>query len=77
MPCFLHCGESFKRDNFNVLDAVLLKSRRIGHAIQMLNTPKMADMLREADVCVECNPISNYKLGFVRDLRTHPTRFLL
>jgi adenosine deaminase CECR1 len=33
MPCFLHCGESHKKTNYNVIDAVLLKSKRIGHGV--------------------------------------------
>lgn len=77
MPCFLHCGESHKKTNHNVVDAVLLGSKRIGHGVQTLTTPKMHKFLLEHDICVECNPISNRMLGFTRDLRCHPTRFML
>lgn len=41
MPCFMHCGESHRRDNWNVVDAILLKSKRIGHGVQSLTTPKI------------------------------------
>jgi adenosine deaminase len=37
----------------------------------------MQEIIKANDICVECNPISNRMLGFTRDLRYHPTRFML
>lgn len=31
MPCYFHCGETHDRGNENLYDAILLKSKRIGH----------------------------------------------
>ena len=34
-------------------------------------------MVKDQNICVECCPVSNRVLGYVHDLRTHPTRSLL
>ena len=31
LPCYFHCGETHDRGNENLYDAILLKSKRIGH----------------------------------------------
>ncbi len=35
------------------------------------------DLVKELDICVELNPLSNYLLGYVRDLHWHPGKNLL
>ena len=77
MPCYLHVGESHDRHNCNVVDALLLGSKRIGHGFQIGFNPKIVDKLIEKNVCLECCPISNRLLGYTHDLRNHPVRYLL
>jgi len=77
MPCYFHCGESHRKQNHNVIDAVLLGTRRIGHGVQIHTTPKLHQFLKDQNICVECNPISNRMLGHTRDLTSHPNRFML
>jgi adenosine deaminase CECR1 len=31
LPCYFHCGETHDRLNENLFDAILLKTKRIGH----------------------------------------------
>lgn len=31
LPCYFHCGETHDRENENLYDAILLKSKRLGH----------------------------------------------
>lgn len=39
--------------------------------------PDLLQMVKKENICVECCPASNKILGYVHDLRTHPTRSLL
>ena len=39
--------------------------------------PNMIEALKKENICIECCPVSNKILGYVHDLRTHPTRSLL
>lgn len=34
-------------------------------------------MVKEKDICVEINPLSNWLLGYCRDLRHHPAQQLI
>ena len=43
----------------------------------MIMRPNLIEQVKEANICIECCPISNKVLGYVHDLRTHPTRSLL
>lgn len=74
---FLHGGESLSPTNFNVLDAWLLGSLRIGHAINLVHFPTLEGRIRKTGTVLEFCPISNQSLGYVQDLRLHPARGLL
>jgi adenosine deaminase CECR1 len=39
--------------------------------------PDLLEIVKKENICIECCPVSNKVLGYVRDLRTHPTRSLL
>lgn len=39
--------------------------------------PKLMDIVREENICIECCPVSNALLCYCHDLRTHPVRSLL
>ena len=72
IPQILHCGESIKTRNENLIDGFLMKSKRFGHSINLYKYIGLIDKLKEKKICVEINPISNQTLRVVKDLRMHP-----
>ena len=72
LPAYLHSGESNWAENENLYDAVLLGTRRIGHALALIRHPLLLREVKTRDIAIEVCPISNQLLGFVTDLRTHP-----
>lgn len=76
-PVYLHAGESNRLNNTNIYDAVLLGSKRIGHGFNLAHRPALMKAVKDMDICIECCPISNFVLGYVLDLRTHPCRMFL
>lgn len=74
---YLHAGESYMRTNTELHDAILLGTKRIGHGFNLLMRPDLLHLVKENNICVEACLVSNKILGYVHDLRTHPTRALL
>jgi len=72
LPLYLHSGESNWAENENVLDAVLLDSKRIGHGLALFKHPLLMQKVKERGIAIEVCPISNQVLGYVADLRNHP-----
>ncbi|XP_035911502.1 adenosine deaminase 2-like [Anopheles stephensi] len=75
---FFHAGELvgyFSDADENVIDAVLLDSKRIGHGYALLKHPILWHTVRRKQIVLEVCPISNQVLGLVRDLRNHPASF--
>ncbi len=64
-------------NNENILDAILLGTKRIGHGFQLVQWPNLVPLVKEKDICIECCPVSNFILGYVNDLRCHPVREFL
>lgn len=56
----------------NLVDAVLLGSKRIGHAYALMKHPMILGAVNERDIALEVNVISNVVLSLVRDVRNHP-----
>lgn len=77
MPLFLHDGESTWASIQNLYDANLLNSKRIGHGFNLMHFPSLVTEIREKDICLEVNPLSNQLLGYVKDLRLHPASLML
>ncbi|XP_031635402.1 adenosine deaminase AGSA-like [Contarinia nasturtii] len=75
----LHAGETawFGSVDENLIDAVLLGSRRIGHGYALAKHPKIIDLVKSNDIAVEVNPISNQVLKLVDDFRNHPASVLM
>lgn len=69
---YFHDGESNWADEDNLMDAVLLGSRRLGHAYNLFRFPALKPIIRQQGICIEVCPLSNQILGYVRDLRNHP-----
>lgn len=74
---YFHAGESNSRKNQELYDAILMDSKRLGHAFALIRHPKLIEMVKQKGICVECCPCSNMALGYMYDLRTHPARYLL
>lgn len=72
LPFYLHSGESNWTENENVLDAVLLDSKRIGHGIALFKHPLLMQIVKVRGIAIEVCPIANQVLGYVADLRNHP-----
>ncbi len=77
MPCYFHAGETHDRDITNIHDSVLLNSKRIGHGFQLSLFPNLLKEVIKRDICVEACPLSNMVLGYTKDLRVHPVRFMM
>ncbi|MEO6695951.1 MAG: hypothetical protein ABIY50_10630, partial [Ignavibacteria bacterium] len=72
LPYYFHDGESTLPSNDNLIDAVMLNTRRIGHGINLFRFPMLELAVKEKKIAVEVCPISNQILGYVQDLRMHP-----
>ncbi|MBX2842647.1 MAG: hypothetical protein KTR26_12825 [Flammeovirgaceae bacterium] len=77
LPLYLHDGESNWVSNDNLYDAVLLNSKRIGHGFNLFRYPSLIQKVKENDICVEVNPLSNQILGYISDLRMHPATYFM
>jgi len=80
MPFVFHTGETlwngFGADE-NVLDAVMLDTKRIGHGFALDTHPYVLELVRSKGVGIELNPISNQVLGLVNDIRNHRNKRLM
>mmetsp|Transcript_29171 Transcript_29171/g.67790 ORF Transcript_29171/g.67790 Transcript_29171/m.67790 type:complete len:544 (+) Transcript_29171:158-1789(+) len=72
MPLFFHDGESNDRNNTNLVDAVMLGCKRIGHGFNAYYYPLVREELKRQNIALEVNPISNQILRYVDNLQVHP-----
>lgn len=72
LPFCFHDGESDWQHLTNVYDAVLLKTKRLGHGFNMSFFPSVEAEIIRSKTCVEVSPLSNQILGYITDLRMHP-----
>ncbi|PBP22780.1 cat eye syndrome critical region protein [Diplocarpon rosae] len=80
IPFFFHAGEcvgSGDTTDGNLYDALLLNSRRLGHAFSLYKHPLLIDLVKAKMVLVECCPISNEVLRYTASVKTHPLPALL
>ena len=72
LPFCFHDGESDWQHVSNVYDAVMLKTRRLGHGFNLSFFPAAEAEIIRSETCVEVSPLSNQILGYITDLRMHP-----
>jgi adenosine deaminase CECR1 len=77
---FFHAGETDWYGcltDQNLVDAILLGAKRIGHAYALPKHPLLMKEVIKNDIGLEVNVISNAVLSLVRDVRNHPLSIFL
>ncbi|KAK0742372.1 hypothetical protein B0T21DRAFT_361220 [Apiosordaria backusii] len=80
IPLLLHCGETLDNGgetDRNLLDALLLGSKRIGHGFALPRHPLIMEQMKKHNICVEVCPISNEILGLTPRISGHSVYNLL
>ncbi|OAL74556.1 hypothetical protein A7D00_0149 [Trichophyton violaceum] len=80
IPFFFHAGECLgdgDSTDRNLYDAILLNTRRIGHAFSLFKHPHLIDIVKERRIMVESCPISNEVLRLTATALAHPLPALL
>ncbi|XP_022831994.1 adenosine deaminase AGSA-like [Spodoptera litura] len=72
---YFHAGETNwygTSTDENLFDAVLLGTKRIGHAYALVKHPLLMEEVKQRKIALEVNVISNVVLKLVDDVRNHP-----
>lgn len=80
IPFLFHCGETLDSGSAtddNLLDALLLQAKRIGHGFALARHPYLMERMKQAGVCLEVCPISNEALGLTPRVGGHAMYSLL
>ncbi|GAB1315879.1 Adenosine deaminase domain-containing protein [Madurella fahalii] len=80
IPFLFHCGETLDigtKTDGNLLDALLLGSKRVGHGFALPRHPYIMEQMKKRKVCVEVCPISNEILGLTPRISGHSMYSLL
>lgn len=73
LPWILHCGESLKGKNYNLVDGAVMNSKRFGHCLNLFKMGTLYEYVKNKEIAIECCPIANQSMKQVRDLRLHPS----
>ena len=71
-----HAGESNNPDCMNVMDALMLGTKRIGHGFVSFRQHWLVDEIKKRGMVVEVNMLSNHIMKYHNDLRIHPSIML-
>lgn len=74
VPFTIHCGEVDSK--LNMLLAIDLGAKRIGHGTNAIYYPDVIDALKAKDILVECCVSSNFLTGAVKNKLQHPIKAL-
>lgn len=77
---FFHSGETNwfgTSTDFNLVDAIFLETVRIGHGYALMKHPELLKVVKEREIAIEVNPISNQVLKLIDDYRNHPANFFI
>lgn len=80
IPFLFHCGETLDMGtdtDGNLVDALLLNSKRIGHGFALAKHPYIMQQMKAQGVCLELCPISNEILGLTPRVSGHAMYQLL
>jgi adenosine deaminase CECR1 len=80
IPFLFHCGETLDigtDTDGNLMDALLLGAKRIGHGFALPRHPYIMDEMKKRGVCVEICSISNEILGLTPRVSGHAVYNLL
>ncbi|CAG8959356.1 hypothetical protein HYFRA_00001254 [Hymenoscyphus fraxineus] len=80
IPLFLHAGETVGTGtptDQNLYTALLLHSRRLGHAFSLYKHPLLISLAKSQNVLVESCPISNEVLRYTASIMSHPLPALI
>ncbi|KAK5996592.1 Cat eye syndrome critical region 1-like protein [Cladobotryum mycophilum] len=74
IPFLFHCGETLDvgaDTDGNLVDALLLGSKRIGHGFALAKHPYIMQQMKAQNICLELCPISNEILGLTPRVGGH------
>ncbi|WDK08989.1 adenosine/AMP deaminase [Colletotrichum graminicola] len=80
IPFLFHCGETTEigdDTDGNLVDALLLNSKRIGHGFSLARHPYIMEHMKKRGICLELCPISNEELGLTPRVSGHAMYNLL
>ena len=80
IPFLFHAGECLgdgDEADQNLFDAILLGTRRIGHAFSLIKHPLLLQKVKDNRVLVESCPISNQALRLTSSIQSHPLPAML
>jgi len=77
VPLFLHAGETNVPSAKQIVDAVALGCKRVGHGFALARFPTAIDNVLASGASLECCPISNQVLGYFPNLAAHQGLTLL
>lgn len=80
IPFLFHCGETLdmgSNTDGNLVDALLLGAKRIGHGFALAKHPYVMQQMRSRGLCLELCPISNEILGLTPRANGHAMYELL
>ncbi|KAM0285635.1 hypothetical protein ACHAQH_001341 [Verticillium albo-atrum] len=81
VPFFFHAGETLAAGagtaDENLYDAILLGTRRLGHALGLYRHPLLVDLVKEKRILVESCPVSSEVLRLTGPVRTNPLPALI
>ncbi|RPD66655.1 Metallo-dependent hydrolase [Lentinus tigrinus ALCF2SS1-7] len=80
IPFMFHAGETLgdgSPADMNLYDAILLGTKRIGHGFSLYKHPRLMELCKEREICIEVCPISNEILRLCGSMPMHPLPALM